>query len=140
MNNLANSYSSLGRHADALRLREETLQPCKETFGPNHPSTLMCMGNLAESLLAVGRGAEAVTLIDDLLRRADRTTVHPQLLPMVVDLRVRHFERTKNAAGCRATAEMWEKLNRTDAESLYAAANLRAVTAAHRPRRGRRAA
>ncbi|HEY7153037.1 MAG TPA: protein kinase [Gemmataceae bacterium] len=45
-------------------------------------------------------------------------------------LRLRPFEKTKDAAGCRATAEMWEKLNRTDAESLYTAARLRATTAA----------
>jgi hypothetical protein len=45
-------------------------------------------------------------------------------------LRLRHFEKTKDATGCRATAEMWEKLNRADAESLYIAARLRATTAA----------
>src|SRR5262249_16894655 len=33
-------------------------------------------------------------------------------------------------AGCRQSAEMWEKLNRTDADSLYEAASMRAVTAA----------
>jgi hypothetical protein len=43
---------------------------------------------------------------------------------------LRHFEKTRDAAVCRATAEIWEKLNRTDAESLYAAACLRAFTAA----------
>src|SRR5260370_13793962 len=49
---------------------------------------------------------------------------------MVVDLRLRHFEKTKDAAGCRATAELWEQLKRTDAGSLYDAACMRAVTAA----------
>jgi hypothetical protein len=32
--------------------------------------------------------------------------------------------------GCRQTAEMWEKLKRTDADSLYNTARMRAVTAA----------
>jgi hypothetical protein len=32
--------------------------------------------------------------------------------------------------GCRQTAALWEKLNRTDAASLYDAACMRAVTAA----------
>jgi eukaryotic-like serine/threonine-protein kinase len=41
-----------------------------------------------------------------------------------------HFERIKDAAGCRATAEMWEKLSYKDALSLYNAACMRAVTAA----------
>jgi hypothetical protein len=41
-----------------------------------------------------------------------------------------HFEKTGDAAGCKAVAEEWEKLNRTDAESLYTAASLRATAAA----------
>jgi hypothetical protein len=44
-------------------------------------------------------------------------------------LRLRHFEKSQDGAGCRQTAEMWEKLGRTDAESLYHAARFRAVTA-----------
>ncbi len=43
---------------------------------------------------------------------------------------LRHFEKTKDAAGCRTTAERWENLNRTDASGLYSAACYRAVTAA----------
>ena len=35
----------------------------------------------------------------------------------------------KDASGCRQTAELWEKLNRNDAGSLYNAACYRAVTA-----------
>jgi serine/threonine-protein kinase len=41
-----------------------------------------------------------------------------------------HFRKTRDAAGCRALAERWEKLNHTDAESLYVAACLRAAAAA----------
>jgi hypothetical protein len=51
-------------------------------------------------------------------------------VPGVLDLRLRHFEQAKNAAGCRQTAEMWEGLKRTDADSLYRAACVRSVTAA----------
>jgi hypothetical protein len=47
-----------------------------------------------------------------------------------MDLRLRHFEKMKDPVGRRQTAEMWEKLNRTDAGSLYDAACMRAVTAA----------
>ncbi len=47
-----------------------------------------------------------------------------------MELRLRHFEKSKSAAGCRATAEMWETLKRTDADSLYSAACFRAVAAA----------
>ncbi len=69
-------------------------------------------------------------VIDECVRRAAGKVVHPQLIPTVMDLRLRHFEKTADAAGCRATAELWEKLNRADAESLYRAACMRAVTAA----------
>jgi hypothetical protein len=44
--------------------------------------------------------------------------------------RLRKFGRRKDPVGCRQTAEMWEKLNRADADSLYNAACMRAVTAA----------
>ena len=47
-----------------------------------------------------------------------------------MDFRLRHFEKSKDATGCRNTAERWEKLKRTDAESRYTAACMRAVTAA----------
>ena len=47
-----------------------------------------------------------------------------------MNLRGKHFQKTGDPAGCRATAEMWEKLNRPDADSLYNAACYRAVTAA----------
>jgi hypothetical protein len=71
-----------------------------------------------------------VPVIDDCVHRAAGKDVDPRLLPAVADLRLRHFEKVKDPAGCRQTAEMWEKLNRTDFDSLYNAACYRAVTAA----------
>jgi hypothetical protein len=47
-----------------------------------------------------------------------------------MDLRLRHFEKSRDAAGCRQTAAMWENLKRADGNSLYRAACIRAVTAA----------
>ena len=82
------------------------------------------------TLATLDRGAEAVSLIDDCLRRAKGQVLHPNLLQSVVDIRFRHFEKSKDAAGCRATAEIGERLGRTDANSLYYAACYRAVTAA----------
>ena len=58
------------------------------------------------------------------------TATIARLVPTVLDNRLRHFAAVKDAAGCRATAEKWEALHRTDAESLYALAAARAVTAA----------
>jgi serine/threonine protein kinase len=130
MNNLANNYYALGRYAAAFKLREQTLVLRKAQLGPNHPDTLMTMCGVAESLVAVHRGAEAVRLIDECVQLAAGKDVRPDLLPRVIDLRFRHFEQTKDAAGCRQTADMWEKLNRTEPNSLYKAACFRAVTAA----------
>jgi len=37
MNNLANTYSALGRHQDALLLKEETLEFQRRVLPENHP-------------------------------------------------------------------------------------------------------
>jgi serine/threonine protein kinase/tetratricopeptide (TPR) repeat protein len=130
MHNLANNYADLGRHADALKLREETLALQKAKLGPDHPSTLLSMWGVADTLIKLDRGAEAVPIIDECVQRGTGKVVDPRLLHGVIDLRLRHFERMKDPAGCRQTAEMWERLNRADAASLYTAARMRAVTAA----------
>jgi serine/threonine protein kinase len=131
MYNLAVSYHALGRYADALKLREETLALRKAKLGPDHPNTLRSAWVLAESLAKLERGAEAVPIIDECVRRAaGKVSCQPDLLPGVMVLRLRHFEKTGDATGCRQTAEMWENLKRTDADSLYNAACMRAVTAA----------
>jgi tetratricopeptide (TPR) repeat protein/tRNA A-37 threonylcarbamoyl transferase component Bud32 len=129
MNNLAASYAALGRHAEALKLQEEALALFKAKLGPDHPDTLQSMGNLADCLLALDRPSEAVAIIDDCLRRAETKVVDPRWVASVLDLRLRAFARQKDAAGCRQTAQLREKLNRTDADSLYQAACFRAVTA-----------
>ena len=130
MNNLANVYDALGRYADALKLREETLTLRKAKLGEDHPKTLWSMWRFTISLVAMNRGAEAVPIIDECVQRAAGKTVDPELLPGIIELRLRHFEKMKDAFGCRETAEMWEKLKRIDAGSLYDAACMRGVTAA----------
>jgi serine/threonine protein kinase/tetratricopeptide (TPR) repeat protein len=138
MYNLGVSYHALGRHADALKVREETLALRQVKLGPDHPHTLRSMWVVAESLSQLGRSAEAVPLIDDCFRRAAgragraarKGCCQPDLLFGVLALRLRHFEKAKDAAGCRQTAEMWESLRRGDAASLFNAGRLRAVTSA----------
>jgi serine/threonine protein kinase/tetratricopeptide (TPR) repeat protein len=130
MDHLAAGYHALGRGADAHKLCEETLALRNVKLGPEHPDTLRNMWGLAESLLELDRGAQAVPVIDECLRRAAGKAVHSQLIETLMDLRLMHFRRSNDAAGCRATAEMWEKLGRTDADSLYRAARMRAATAA----------
>ncbi len=84
---------------------------------------------MAQDLIKLDRGAEAMPILDECLQRAVGKRVH-QNFPEVADYRLRHFEKAKDAEGCRTTAELWEKQERTDAESLYQAAICRAVTAA----------
>jgi serine/threonine protein kinase/tetratricopeptide (TPR) repeat protein len=130
MNNVAWSYTALGRHADALKLFQETLALQKARLGPEHQDSLWSLAGVAHTLAKLDRGAEAVPVIDEWVRLAAGRPCAPRLLSYLMDLRLRCFEKAKDAAGCRQTAEMGEKLKRTDARSLYRAARMRAVTAA----------
>jgi tetratricopeptide (TPR) repeat protein len=130
MNGLAVSYFTLNRHAEALKLHEETLAARRRALPPDHSDTLLSLRGVAESLVKLDRGAEAIPLIDECVAKAAGKTVPPRLIPGVMRLRLEHFREAGDPAGCRATAVMWEKLNRTDAGSLYDAARFRAVAAA----------
>jgi hypothetical protein len=88
------------------------------------------MWGVAASLVFLDRGAEAVPIIDECLKRAEGKVVHPLMIPRVMYIRMLHFQKIKDAAGCRTTAEMWDKLKRTDIASLYDAACKWAITAA----------
>ena len=130
MGNVANTLFTLGRRVEALKVRTEVLALRKVKLGPDHPETLGTYLGVADCLSKLDRGAEAVPFIDECVGHAVGKVVHPELIPALLDLRLRHFEKVKNAAECRATAEMWEKLKRMDAEGLYQSARYRAVTAA----------
>jgi serine/threonine protein kinase len=130
MHNLATSYNDLGRPAEALKLHEETLVLMKAKLGPDHPSTFWGISGVATSLVKLDRGAEAVTIIDECLARAAGKPVDTWVVQELMDLRLRHFQKAGDPVGCRTTAQMLEKLNLTDARSLYKAACWRAVTAA----------
>jgi serine/threonine protein kinase len=129
MTNLAAGYTDIGRHADALRLREEALPLQKVKLDADHPDVLANVWGIADCLVSLNRGAEAIPLIDDCVRRGGAKGVDPAMIPTVMALRMQHFESAKDVQGCRETAEMWEKLNRTDAPSQIQAARFRAITA-----------
>ena len=82
MNDLAVSYSALGRSAEALKLREETLALRRTKLGPDHPDTLASMNSLANSYSALGRTAEALKLREETLalRRTKLGPDHPNTL------------------------------------------------------------
>jgi hypothetical protein len=96
----------------------------------DHPDTLLSTVDLAGSLIQLDRGAEALPHLDEFLVKAGNSpAVDPRLIPRAFSLRGQHFQKSGDPAGCRATAEMWEKRTGPDAGSLYEAARLRAVTA-----------
>jgi serine/threonine protein kinase/tetratricopeptide (TPR) repeat protein len=129
MNNVAWSYAALGRHTDALRLYQKTLALQKARLGLDHRDTFSSLWGVAYNLVKLQRGAEAVAVIDTWAQHGRGKTIPGRLLQSVLDLRLRHFQKAGDAAGCRQTAEMWENLKRTDADSLYRAGCLRAVVA-----------
>jgi serine/threonine protein kinase len=102
----------------------------KVKLGPDHPATVGCACDEAENLMHLGRGIEAVALIDEYFRLGVRKNVSRRLFRKLIDLRVRHFEKRKDAAGCRQSVEMWEKAINRHRYVLYSAGCWRAVTAA----------
>jgi tetratricopeptide (TPR) repeat protein len=128
MSNLATDYRKVKRHTDALPLDEQALALRKKVLTPDHPDTLVSMWGVAEDLIGMDRGRDAVPILDECLRLAVGKRVLRNF-PKVAELRLRVFEKAKDTEGCRATAELWEMQQRTDATSLYQAACCRAVTA-----------
>ena len=130
MGTLALQYMAVGRYEDALKLNAEILKRRHKSLNRNHPQTLLVMWRYADSLLHLKRGEEAIPILDDCLRLSIGQSVNVRLRPAVIDLRLRYYAEKNDAAGCQATAEIWENLKLTDMESLYQAAGLRAVTSA----------
>jgi tetratricopeptide (TPR) repeat protein len=82
MAGLAHSYVDLDRHAEALKLREETLTLRKAKLGLDHPETLQSMNDLARSYATLGRWPEACQLFAEALalRKAKLGPDHPDTL------------------------------------------------------------
>ena len=127
--NLAISYRAAGRFSEALKLHEDTLKRSRATLRPKHPKTILYMAGVAVDLVRLERSEEAISIIDECFRLASGEVVHPRLHTVLMFLRIRHFQKIKDAAGCLASAEMWDNLERSDSDSLYDAACWRAVTA-----------
>src|SRR5262249_39728265 len=78
MHKLAASYEAVGRHAEALKIREDTLARRKAALGPEDPRTLMSMSALACSYIVLGRQAEALALRREAITlREKRVTKYP---------------------------------------------------------------
>jgi superkiller protein 3 len=122
--NQANWHSNLGDVLREQKKFDEAIAAYRKALALDPKSAY---GSLAAALVAGGRGAEAIPLIDEYVRRAESEGRRP--IGLIV-LRFRHFEKGKDASGCRATAEIWERLKPTDVLDFYNAACFRAATAA----------
>jgi hypothetical protein len=63
MNNLAATFMSQGRWAEAEPLQVQAVEAAKTVLGEKHPDRLSCMQNLANTLYYQARYEEALALI-----------------------------------------------------------------------------
>jgi tetratricopeptide (TPR) repeat protein len=128
MYSIGNELGKLDRYAEALTWHQDALDLRKATLGPNHRDTLFSMWGVAVNLFRLKRGREAVPIADECLERAAADPGRD--FSGLADRRLDYFAEIGDADGCVSTAELWEKMRRTDAASLYNAARYRAVAAA----------
>jgi tetratricopeptide (TPR) repeat protein len=105
MNNLAVSYAALGRHADALKLREETLALRKAKLGPDHPDTLQSMFNLGLSHIELKNYQAAEASFLDLQARGEKNAKNLPAGWQVIA--IPHLVRLYDAWGKPDEAEKW---------------------------------
>jgi tetratricopeptide (TPR) repeat protein len=67
MSNLASTYSDLGRHQDALKMKEDTLEFQRRVLPPDHPDIGLSMSNLAATYFDLGRHADALKMQENVL-------------------------------------------------------------------------
>ena len=80
MTNLAEFYSSLDRHEEALTLTESVVDTMKLRFGTEHEYTLQQKRDSARVYVRQGRYREAESLYEDILETASRTSANREFL------------------------------------------------------------
>jgi len=104
--NLAGSYWSAGRTADAIELQERVLADRVRILGDEHPDTLTARANLAGSYGSAGRIADAIGLQEQVL--ADSLRIlgdeHPDTLTARANLAHSYWSagRTRDAIELRS--------------------------------------
>ena len=97
--NLASSYWSAGRTADAIELEERVLADSVRILGDEHPDTLTARANLASSYWSAGRTADAIELQERVL--ADRVRIlgdeHPGTLTARANLALSYWSAGRTA-------------------------------------------
>ncbi len=155
MCNLADNYLIDRQYSEALKHYQQALGALRAGMGPNHVTTLASLKGVAECLLELGRGAEAVAILDDWLAQAPGKIPRDSvaMASALAMLRMRHFQRQKDAAGSRASIalseslklqevlaapegtdrasiEVWQRLRLQETLCLYNLGCMHAVTAA----------
>ena len=64
LGNLAATYSALGRHEDALRVKERVAAAGLRVLGEDHPDYLTSLNNLASTYSALGRHEDALRVME----------------------------------------------------------------------------
>ena len=107
MHSLANSYTDLGRYADALKLNEETLTLRKATLGSEHPDTLASMHGLANSYADLGRYEEALKLNEKTLalRQTSLGRDHLDTLASMQNLASSYYDLDRDAEALKLREE-----------------------------------
>jgi len=90
-------FAHQGKHAEAESLQSECLEIQRRVLGPEHPDTLLSMGNLANLYSALGKHAEEETLMIQALgvQRRVLGPEHPETLRMMNNLAAMYWQLNK---------------------------------------------
>ena len=128
--NLARSYWSAGRTADAIELQERVLADSVRILGDEHPDTLTARANLGLSYWSAGRTADAIGLQERVLSDSVRVLghEHPDTLTARANLALSYWSagRTADAIGLqeRVLSDSVRILGGEHPDTLTARANL----------------
>jgi CHAT domain-containing protein/uncharacterized protein YebE (UPF0316 family) len=108
MNVVAAGYSAVGRNAEALKLREETLGLWGCIWGAYHPHPFHRLNDLAISYRAVGRNAEALKLWEEtlVLRRNKLGVDDPDTIQSINNLAIGYNDVGRNAEALKLREEV----------------------------------
>jgi tetratricopeptide (TPR) repeat protein len=85
MDFLATACSWVGRHPDAVNLRQQTLETRRARLGPDHPETLSCVRSLALAYQFAGQLDSCARLLEQVLEKyfATNGPLHPATLEVM---------------------------------------------------------
>jgi tetratricopeptide (TPR) repeat protein len=99
MNNLASTYSSFGRHDEALELLQETLAFRQRVLPENHPDIASSMGNLASTYSALGKTMKALSFFKEALAILDASlpATHGKIASTLASIACIYVARSNHA-------------------------------------------